>query len=259
MFLHQKFGAGIVASKVAAELALFCVSFALQRDFVFTRRRREETPIATDWDSYYHSVFPAARLTRRFTTEAIQSVLCRLGSGDKAVSIIEFGGANSCFASAITQSIPTSNYYAADLNLVGLGMLRQRQDLPDTVSGVHADVLNPEGLLPAADVVMSVGLIEHFAPGKTRTAIENHFRCCKPGGLVILSYPTPTLLYRIARFGAELVRAWRFPDERPLRRDEVFETAARYGALLEERILWPLVFTQRIMTFRKTAEGNNHA
>jgi cyclopropane fatty-acyl-phospholipid synthase-like methyltransferase len=92
-------------------------------------------------------------------------------------------------------------------------------------------------------VVLSVGLIEHFTPGGTRTAIENHFRYCKPGGLVILSYPTPTPLYRVARSIAEFFQAWRFPDERPLGRGEVHETAVRYGALVEDRILWPLVFT----------------
>ncbi|MGH9627188.1 MAG: SAM-dependent methyltransferase, partial [Bryobacteraceae bacterium] len=173
--------------------------------------------------------------------------------------IIEFGGANSCFARAITESVPTGSYYAADLNRFGLEMLAQRNDLPESVRGVHADVLKPEADLPAADVVMSVGLIEHFTPGGTRTAIENHFRYCKPGGLVILSYPTPTLLYRAARRLAELFRAWRFPDERPLSVREVQDTAACYGALLEDRILWPLVFTQRMMAFRKGAAESRHA
>lgn len=257
-FLNEKLGTGIVASKILAELLLFCASFAIQRDFVFTRRNSEERPAATDWDSYYRSVFPAAHWTRKFTARAIQAAFRWRNPVHSPVSIIEFGGANSCFAQGIMQTVPTAAYYAADLNRTGLDMLESRTDLPDALSAVHADVLNPEGRLPSADVVMSVGLIEHFNPAETRTAIENHFHCCKPGGLVILSYPTPTLLYRVARFAAELVRAWRFPDERPLQRKEVFEAAAGHGALLEERILWPLIFTQRIMTFRKTAEGGSH-
>lgn len=258
-FLNEKLGTGVVVSKILAELLLFCVSFAIQRDFVFTRRRSDEVPAATDWDSYYRSVFPAARWTRKFTARALQAAIQWRTPVERPLSIIEFGGANSCFVEGITRAVPTAAYYAADLNRTGLEMLQQRTDLPQTVSAVHADVLKPEGRLPAADVVMSVGLIEHFTPAETRTAIENHFHCCKPGGLVILSYPTPTLLYRVARFAAELVRAWRFPDERPLQRREVYEVAARHGALLEERILWPLIFTQRIMTFRKTAEGSSHA
>lgn len=258
-FLNHKLGAGVVASKVMAELALFFASFALQRDFVFTRQRQKRRPTATDWDSYYHSVFPAARWTRRYTTLALESTLRKFGRPNQPLSIIEFGGANSCFARAITESVPTHRYYAADLNLVGLEMLGQRKDLPESVRAVHTDVLKPEADLPSADVVMSVGLIEHFTPAETRTAIENHFRHCKPGGLVILSYPTPTPLYRLARWVAELFRAWRFPDERPLPSREVHDTAARYGALVEERILWPLIFTQRMMAFRKGTEESSHA
>jgi putative flippase GtrA len=258
-FLNQQFGTGVIVSKVLAELLLFCVSFAIQRDFVFTRRRSDERAVATDWDSYYRSVFPAARWTRKFTARALQAAMRWQNPSESPLSIIEFGGANSCFVEGITRAVPTASYYAADLNRTGLAMLQQRTDLPETVSAVHADVLRPEGCLPAADVVMSVGLIEHFSTTETQTAIENHFHCCKPGGLVILSYPTPTLLYRVARFAAELLRAWRFPDERPLQRREVYEVAARHGALLEERILWPLIFTQRIMTFRKTVVGSSNA
>jgi glycosyltransferase involved in cell wall biosynthesis len=257
-FLHHKLGTGVVASKVLAELALFCASFALQRDFVFTRRR-EDASRATDWDSYYRSAFPAARWTRQYTARALESTLLKLGRLERPLSIIEFGGANSCFARSITESVPTQRYYAADLNRFGLEMLAQRDDLPESVCAVHADVLKADAGLPAADVVLSVGLIEHFTPGGTRTAIENHFRYCKPGGLVILSYPTPTPLYRIARSIAEFFQAWRFPDERPLGPREVHETAVRYGALVEDRILWPLVFTQRLMAFRKTAGESSHA
>ena len=249
-FLHTRFHLDVVTSKVLAEGLLFCASFALQRDFVFTRKRAEK-PQATDWDSYYKSVFPAARWTRQYTTRALEKALARFGMTEQPLSIIEFGGANSCFARAITEAVPTSRYYAADLNRYGLAMIAERTDLPDTVVPVHADVLSPQAELPQADVVMSVGLIEHFSPTETRMAIENHFRFCRPGGVVILSYPTPTWLYRTARCLAESVRAWRFPDERPLARHEVHETASRYGALLDERVLWPLIFTQRLMAFRK--------
>jgi putative flippase GtrA len=249
-FLHTRFGMDVITSKISAELLLFCANFALQRDFVFTRKR-EADPQATDWDSYYRSTFPAARWTRQYTTRALQRVLSSFADAKRPVSIIEFGGANSCFARALIEAVPTASYYAADLNRYGLSMLNGRTDLPDSIIPVHADVLNPAADLPQADIVMSVGLIEHFSPASTRKAIENHFRFCKTDGLVILSYPTPTLLYRTARWLAESVRAWKFPDERPLQRPEVHRVASEYGTLLEDRILWPLIFTQRLMAFRK--------
>ena len=49
-------------------------------------------------------------------------------------------------------------------------MLNERKDLPDSIVPVHADVLNPNADLPQADIVMSVGLIEHFSPAATRQA-----------------------------------------------------------------------------------------
>jgi glycosyltransferase involved in cell wall biosynthesis len=38
MYIHTRFGVSIIASKMFAEGLLFCANFALQRDFVFTRR-----------------------------------------------------------------------------------------------------------------------------------------------------------------------------------------------------------------------------
>ncbi len=61
--------------------------------------------------------------------------------------MIEFGGANSCFARALTL-IPIERYYAADLNRLGLRMLKERRDLPGSIVPVHADVLNPDAELP---------------------------------------------------------------------------------------------------------------
>ena len=148
-FLHTRFGLDVITSKISAELLLFCANFALQRDFVFTRKR-EQGFKATDWDSYYRSTFPAARWTRQYTTKALQRILANFAGSGRPVSIIEFGGANSCFARALTECIPTDRYYAADLNQYGLSMLNERKDLPDSIIPVHADVLNPDADLPQA-------------------------------------------------------------------------------------------------------------
>ena len=55
MYLHTRFGVSVIASKLIAEGLLFCANFALQRDFVFTRRTVNAAR-ATDWDQYYRSV-----------------------------------------------------------------------------------------------------------------------------------------------------------------------------------------------------------
>jgi hypothetical protein len=99
--------------------------------------------------------------------------------------------------------------------------------------------------------VFSIGLIEHFDPEGTRRAIRTHFDLLRVGGCAIISFPTPTWLYTSARAIAEVLGVWRFPDERPLPRDEVSNVLASLGVVLFEKTLWPLVFTQRLMIIRK--------
>ncbi len=92
---------------------------------------------------------------------------------------------------------------------------------------MRPDVLRLGDLGFQADVVFSIGLIEHFDPAGTRQAIEAHFALLKPGGYAIISYPTPTWLYRAARTLTEAAGLWKFHDEhvrcektRSSRRDE---------------------------------------
>ena len=168
--------------------------------------------------------------------------------------MIELGGANSCFANAILNRIGPREYHAIDMNAYGLESLSKRFPGHSTVTSTRMNVLDIKpGDVPPADVVFSIGLIEHFDTAGTRRAIEAHFDLLQPGGCAIISFPTPTLLYRAARAICETLGLWKFPDERPLEREEVIETAGRHGEVFFEKTLWPLVFTQRIMVFRKSA------
>ena len=88
-----------------------------------------------------------------------------------------------------------------------------------------------------------IEFLQHAVPlGEDRA----HFEAARPGALVILAYPTPTLLYRIARRSADLLRLWRFPDERPLTRREVVNEARKYGKIVYSTIHWGVVFTQAV-------------
>jgi cyclopropane fatty-acyl-phospholipid synthase-like methyltransferase len=108
----------------------------------------------------------------------------------------------------------------------------------------------------AADLVFSVGLIEHFDEEGTRRAVDAHFALLKPGGIAVISFPTPTPLYRLARAAAELAGAWIFHDERPLRLAEVAAAAGPHAEMLSHRILWPIVFTQCLGVWRKHGPGD---
>ncbi len=241
-WLEARFGMDVLSAKILAESALFLLNFVIQRDWVFLRRA---AAAATDWDHYYRAPAPTAHWTRRYTSAVLVESLRTFGG--KVDRLIEFGGANSCFLDAIVNRLAPREYHVIDTNAYGLSLLKGRG-----VKAHQQDCRSPQ-LDLEADAVFSVGLVEHFDPEDTRRAIASHFALLKPGGCAIISFPTPTWLYRVARAAAEAAGAWKFPDERPLDRTEVLAAASPFATVEFEKLLWPLVFTQRLMVFRKRA------
>jgi glycosyltransferase involved in cell wall biosynthesis len=249
--LSESFGLPIFHAKLTAESLLFIANFAIQRDFVFTKSKSADT---TDWDSYYLAVPPLARLTRKYTSRtllaALRTVLAKQASPPAV--IVELGGANSCFMDPILRTLSPTVYHVVDNNRYGLDLLRERSSRDQRIVLHHQDVLRLS--LPVrADVAFSVGLIEHFDDRHTRLAVRAHFDLLRTGGYALISFPTPTLLYQACRFALELLGLWRFPDERPLDRTEVERAATDLGTVVFEKTLWPILLTQRMMIFRKTA------
>jgi glycosyltransferase involved in cell wall biosynthesis len=241
---------GVVPAKLLIETLLFIANFAIQRDFVFTRRNRLTT--ATDWDHYYKAVPATAHLTRRYTQSMLNSVLRKYARPrDRVGIIVEIGGANSCFLDGIVREVCPSAYHVVDQNEFGLSLLGQRTQGRQDVVLHRGDVLGLPELGVKADVVFSVGLIEHFDRAGTSKAIRAHFDLLRSGGCAIISYPTPTWLYSAARAVCEACSVWKFPDERPLRRDEVVGAMLGLGEIVFEKTLWPLVFTQHMVVVRK--------
>lgn len=161
-------------------------------------------------------------------------------------SICEFGGANSCFYDAIRKAYPDAFFTAVDSNELGLRLLETRA-AGERTRALHCDLTSmPDGLIEA-DVVFSVGLIEHFDPERTARVIDRHFKCAAAGGLVILTFPTPTWLYRATRAAAEAAGVWRFPDERPLLAGEVLASVQKNGRVLTAFTNWPVILTQGVV------------
>lgn len=248
--LTHAFSINPMLAKISAESLLFIVNFTLLRDFVFTRRSESD---ATDWTRYHSSVPAPARLTRRYTARVFVNALKKFqdASGQGGV-IIELGGANSCLLDRIEAELHPSAYHVVDLNDHGLNLLKERPRSSVPLRLHRQDVLNMD-LDVRADTVFSIGLIEHFDPAGTREVILRHFDLLKPAGYAVLSFPTPTWLYRWARFVTEFFGWWNFPDERPLTRGEVLESIAAGGDVVFEKTLWPLVFTQHMIVIRKRA------
>jgi glycosyltransferase involved in cell wall biosynthesis/SAM-dependent methyltransferase len=246
-FLVSHSSLSVMWSKVSAETLLFLANFAIQRDFVFTKQRDHDQP--TDWTTYYERVPPTAKLARKYTTTVLVWALksfCR----KESPSLVEIGGANSCFLDDILRRIHPAKVDIVDLNEFGLNLLRKRLS-PEQPVFLHQQDCRTVSLAEPADAVFSVGLIEHFDPSSTRDATLAHFRLLRPGGVAIITFPTPTWLYRVARGICEMLGLWKFPDERPLTRQEVLSTVQEQGTVLFEKTLWPIVFTQHMIVARK--------
>jgi hypothetical protein len=206
-------------------------------------------PERTDWDSYYARPYKTASLTRKYTASVLVDLMRRNNGAD--ASILEFGGANSCFIDQILEEVRPARYDVIDNNQLGLDLLKSRYPGDDRVSVHRGDVLamsEPERLY---DIVYSVGLIEHFDSMGTARAIAAHFSYLRPGGTAIITFPTPTWLYRGVRGLAEITSNWIFHDERPLRLREFERAVADLGEIKSAHILWPLILTQYCVELRK--------
>jgi len=249
--IHGRLGVGTISAKLLAEGFLFIANFAIQRDFVFTRRKL--TGAATDWDSYYTSVPATAKLTRRYTTAVLLDAIKRHASPtapESRFSILEIGGANSCFVDSILAEISCVRYDVVDTNQYGLSLLANRVG-DNGIVHLHEKSVLGLSLDRMADIVFSVGLVEHFDPQQTREAVLAHFDVLRPGGTVIITFPTPTLLYRMTRKFIETIGMWKFPDERPLEPPEVIAAVRDRGDVLFQKTLWPLMLTQHLVVARK--------
>jgi glycosyltransferase involved in cell wall biosynthesis/SAM-dependent methyltransferase len=246
-------GLSPIPAKLTAEGLLFIANFAIQRDFVFTRRK--SAPAATDWDRYYTSVPATAKLTRRYTTAALVRAIRRHAApaaGEERLSILEIGGANSCFLDSILAEVGCARYDIVDINRYGLDLLRKRLG-GNAIVRMHQQSVLDMSLDRQADVVFSVGLVEHFdAPG-TRQAVLAHFDVLRPGGTLILTFPRPTPLYRATRRLIEMLGMWKFHDERPLEPAEVLAAVRDRGDVVYQKTLWPLILTQHLIVARKRA------
>lgn len=207
----------------------------------------------TDWAVYYSKRYKASTYSRAITGNILVSLIKRNCLNPWNISIAELGGANSCFFELIRKEIQCSEYHIIDNYEAGLEMFKEKVKDKSKLFIHCQDVLNLN-LNSKVDLVFSVGLIEHFTVEDTAKAVKGHFDILKPGGVAIITFPTPTILYRFTRFIAEGLGMWIFHDERPLEFEEVLKTASQYGTVLGTKIIYPIFLTQGLLILRKTKE-----
>jgi SAM-dependent methyltransferase len=208
----------------------------------------------TNWDAYYGQSNKASSITRDITTKKIAKIIediIFLDNKWHPENIIEIGGANSCFYEAMKNNFKPAQYLVIDNNQTGLDLLKSKVGDDGVLLVRNADILDNTISSESADLVYSVGLIEHFDSTGTEKAIAAHFTLLKNGGYCIITFPTPTILYKLARKVSESLNLWLFWDERPLHFDEVINIASKYGDVLKTSINWAIIFTQGIIVVKK--------
>lgn len=211
-----------------------------------------DTP-ATDWTRYYERPFITAHVTRRITAHRIvKMVLAAGGFPERHGSIIELGGGNSSFCDTVMHCLFAQFYTVVDSNPRGTLLFWMKHPDSYNYTNVCADILtlDPASLVHA-DLVFSVGLVEHFSEERTKIAIRRHFELAKPGGLVLISFPVPTFSYRLIRRAAEKLGIWRFPDERPIQLEDAVALCAEHGEIIDARLNRAILLTQGIVLVRK--------
>ncbi len=206
--------------------------------------RRLSSPESTDWTRYYRKHDVPEFIVNALLKEYLLCIrkYCNKTHG---LTIAEVGGADSCFFATLDRELDIDKYIVVDNNEYGLELTREKVK-SDKLSLMYGSIFNAHALNVSADIVISGGLIEHFAPEETRQSILGHFSLAAPGGLVVISCPTPTWIYW--SFRSLLESIGKFPPvfERPLKLDEVTTVLQEKGSLVAAYRLWTTILTQMI-------------
>ena len=216
-----------------------------------------DTP-ATDWTRYYEKPFVTAHITRRITAHRIAKMVLAAGGLPDSHHIIELGGGNSSFCdylyspSPCQPGFPDCFYTVVDSNPRGVKLFQSKHPRSSSYKAVCADILTMDtASFEPADLVFSVGLVEHFPEEQTKIAIRRHFELAKPGGLVQITFPVPTSSYRLIRRAAEKLGIWQFPDERPIKLEDAVALCAEHGEIIAKQLNRAILLTQGIVLARK--------
>lgn len=210
----------------------------------------------TDWTAYYTHPYVTARFSRSITRRLLVR-LVRKHLGRPPETVVEVGGANSCFYDFVTDELGPAAYHVIDNNEYGLSLLEARARNGNLM--LHQQDVLDLSLDVKADVAFSFGFIEHFPVAGTRQVIKTHFDLLKDDGIVVIGFPSPTWLYRCTRFVSEKLGMWIFHDERPSTIEEIRGLIGEWGDVLDEMMVWPMFLTQGVIVARRKASPHSLA
>jgi 2-polyprenyl-3-methyl-5-hydroxy-6-metoxy-1,4-benzoquinol methylase len=141
------------------------------------------------WDDYWEGTSLPAEISRGSSLylDSILGTLDSILTYDSSKSLLEIGGAPGGY------SIYFHRQFGFAINILdysprGCQLARENLELVGVPGRVYeGDLFDAHASLPRFDVVLSLGLIEHFAD--LTAVVEAHARYVKPGGVLIIGCP----------------------------------------------------------------------
>ncbi len=240
----------VMVAKIIAESFLFIANFAIQRDFIFSRRSGTNAsgpPVAEKSQAEKKSI---AQLPRKDSGPLLLHVLQRFSRtpDNREGTIAEIGGGDGHFLESVLNSIRPAAYHVIDDDDSGLSLLKER------VNGRADVVLHSRNLLDAsdpgfrADLVFSAGLVDSFNRARMHAAIQAHFDILRNGGHAVIAFRTPGRLYTRTN---EFLRPGRALDESALDCKEVATALKEWGDIVYQTNAGWSDRAQRVMVVRK--------
>lgn len=208
----------------------------------------------TDWKEYYQNRTVVSKCSAWLCAKTLFALFRanRLCGTAEVQKIIELGGGNSALYKYIRKFFPNARIVLIDKEAFNESSFCKQSSTDVYLECKVEDILTqrPENS-GSADLVFSIGLIEHFSSKERAIMIKRHFEHCRPGGIVLISFPTPTFAYRVVRCLMEKLNLWLFHDERPLQTWEVASEMERYGTKIDEKQDFRMGLTQKILLYKK--------
>lgn len=209
--------------------------------------------VVTDWTSYYSekkSIWSA--YTQKSTFEIIKKTVHTYFDKNESIKVIELGGGNSCFVAKLVNTCNIERYDILENNDLASNLFEELE-LNIEHCSIRKDILvaDEECEHGRYDFCFSVGLIEHFEDNQIKNAIDRHFEYVDKGGIVLITFPTPTIKYRLIRKIMEVIKKWQFWDETPLKFDDVKDVLTKRADILYKFINRRLFLTQYVVILKK--------
>lgn len=258
----------IIIIKFIVDTLLFFFNYYIQRTIVFTNKKigldyndnNDAIKDATNWTAYYRQKkswvsMHTQKMTMFHILNTIDKYIIQAGFNNnvkRQVDIMELGGGNSCFVEGICNRFPVNRYDIVDNNAFAVMLFDNKIVNSHSHRSYNTDLLsNNLEVDEKYDFVFSVGLIEHFHGKDIEQMINRHFDFCKDGGVLLITFPTPTIKYHIVRRSMELLHLWQFHDEKPIAFIDVKKLLEKKGIILNHFINRRLPLTQEVVIIRK--------